>query len=70
MLATFRWFLVITSISGRSLDEQLKDLEAKIADADPATQQLFRQSTAVWLQQQQQQQQQQSEQQQQRQPPS
>ncbi|KAL3143678.1 hypothetical protein ABBQ38_002473 [Trebouxia sp. C0009 RCD-2024] len=53
-----------------SLDEQLKDLEAKIADADPATQQLFRQSTAVWLQQQQQQQQQQSEQQQQRQPPS
>ncbi|KAL3134141.1 hypothetical protein ABBQ32_008560 [Trebouxia sp. C0010 RCD-2024] len=49
-----------------SLDGQLKDLEAQIADADPATQQLFRHSTAVWLQQQQQ-----SEQQQQhRQPPS
>jgi len=41
-----------------SLDGQLRSLEASIAKADPATQQLFSQSTALWLQQQQQQQQQ------------
>ena len=44
-------------LSECSLDGQLKDLEAKIARADPATQQLFSQSTALWLEQQQQQQQ-------------
>lgn len=45
----------------RSLDGQLRSLEASIAKADPATQQLFSQSTALWLQQQQQQQRQQEE---------
>ncbi len=45
-----------------SLDGQLRSLEASIAKADPATQQLFSQSTALWLQQQQQQQQQQRQQ--------
>lgn len=41
-----------------SLDGQLRSLEASIATADPATQQLFSQSTALWLQQQQREQQQ------------
>lgn len=40
-----------------NLDGQLRSLEASIAKADPATQQLFSQSTALWLQQQQQRQQ-------------
>ncbi|DBA81348.1 TPA: hypothetical protein ACH3X2_006951 [Trebouxia sp. C0005] len=40
-----------------NLDGQLRSLEASIAKADPATQQLFSQSTALWLQQQQRQQQ-------------
>lgn len=41
-----------------NLDGQLRSLEASIATADPATQQLFSQSTALWLQQQQREQQQ------------
>lgn len=41
-----------------SLDGQLRSLEASIAKADPVTQQLFSQSTALWLQQQQEQKQQ------------
>lgn len=41
-----------------NLDGQLRSLEASIAKADPATQQLFSQSTALWLQQQQEQKQQ------------
>ncbi len=45
----------------RSLDGQLRNLEASIAKADPATQQLFSQSTALWLEQQQRQQRQQQE---------
>lgn len=41
-----------------NLDGQLRSLEASIATADAATQQLFSQSTALWLQQQQREQQQ------------
>lgn len=37
------------------LDGQLKKLEESVASADPATQQLFGQGTALWLQQQRQQ---------------
>ncbi|KAL0039611.1 hypothetical protein WJX77_003394 [Trebouxia sp. C0004] len=49
-----------SAIAGQidNLDGQLKNLEASIAKADPATQQLFSQSTALWLHEQQQQRQQ------------